>query len=143
MSVTLFELAPEARIHFTKMAFIYEQSSRVKLKLNEAASLITVINSSLEKANQDYGRYFTRFLQALTKNELRALAEDGAKVYRGALAPAESGPQTAAPVNQSVIYRGVRVEGGPAQSAAPGEQRQASAPEGRKRVYRGVILDED
>ncbi len=142
MSVTLFELAPEARINFTKMVFIYEERSRVKLKLNDAASLITVINSSLEKANQDYQRYFSRFLRALTKSELRELVKDGAKIYRGALVPAEAEPQKAAPVNQSVIYRGVRMEV-EAEPAPTGGDSKGTTPKAGKRVYRGVILDDD
>jgi hypothetical protein len=139
MSVTVFDLAPEARINFTKMVFIYEEAQRVKLKLSEPNSLITVINSSMEKVNQDYMRYFSRFVQSLTSSELKELAKDGAQIYRGALVPPKSEAAHAVPVNQTVIYRGVRVE----VEAAPvdGEQVQAKKG-GGKRVYRGVILDD-
>lgn len=136
-----FEMSVDARMMLAKMSLIYERERGSRIRMSRDEDIITLINFAVDSINEEIGKQFELFRRLLTPLEVKALAAQGANIYRGAVVSSES--EAEAPdgmVPGKRMYRGNVME-----SSAPASpmQPKQKAPSGKaKRVYRGRVIED-
>jgi hypothetical protein len=136
-----FEMSIDARMMLAKMSLVYERERGARVRMSRDEDIITLINYAVDSINEEIGKQFELFRRLLTPLEVKALAAQGANIYRGAVVSSEN--ETEAPgdmIPGKRMYRGNLM--GSSTPTSP-MQSEPKTPSGKsKRVYRGRVIED-
>ncbi len=139
-----FEMSIDARMMLTRMSMIYERERGSRIRMSRDDEVVMLINYAVDSINEEIYKQLELFRRLLTPMEIKALAAQGANIYRGAVVNPEAEEAPASGVTPGIkMYRGnpVEVEAEAVVQSSPVN----TAPQGQakgKRVYRGRIIED-
>ncbi len=139
-----FEMSIDARMMLAKMSMVYERERGARIRMSRDEDIVMLINYAVDSINEEISKQYELFRRLLTPLEIKALAAQGANIYRGAVVnPVAEEPPAQGVTPGTRMYRGQAVEN---QKSAPVKAKtepaqQNSSPKG-KRVYRGLVIED-
>jgi hypothetical protein len=139
-----FEMSVDARMMLTRMSLIYEKERGSRIRMSRDDEVVMLINYAVDSINEEIHRQFELFRRLLTPLETKALAAQGANIYRGAVVNPEADEPPENGITPGVkMYRGnpVDLESGIAVPPASANAIPQGPAKG-KRVYRGRVIED-
>lgn len=139
-----FEMSVDARMMLTRMSLIYERERGSRIRMSRDEEVVMLINYAVDSINEEINKQFELFRRLLTPLEIKALAAQGANIYRGAVVNPEADVPPENGVTPGVkMYRGNPVETGAGVPVAkdPANSVPQSQTKG-KRMYRGRVIED-
>lgn len=85
-----FEMSVDAKMMLAKMSLVCERERGARIRTSRDEDIITLINYAVDSINEEIGKQFELFRRLLTPLEVKALAAQGANIYRGAVVSSEN-----------------------------------------------------
>lgn len=136
-----FEMSVDARMMLARMSLVYERERGARIRMSRDEDVVMLINYAVDSINEEIAKQFELFRRLLTPLEVKALAAQGANIYRGVVVNPEQ--EVEVPENMtpgSRVYRGNEVD-----SSHNGSQltQIPERPSGKtRRVYRGRVIED-
>lgn len=144
-----FDMQMDARLMLARMSVIYEREVGNKIRMSRDEDIVALINYAVDSINAEIKKQLEQFVKLLSAGEARALAVQGANIYRGAVVKEDSDPFASEyfdkQQNEGVkMYRGVPVAGGNAPRKVQPDSAAEEKPAAKKgkRVYRGRVIED-
>ena len=138
-----FEMSIDARMMLTRMSLVYEKERGSRIRMSRDEDIIMLINYAVDSINEEIAKQFELFCRLLSPLETKALAAQGANIYRGVVVnplAADVSPQDITPGTRT--YRGTVVEKSATSSQLQPAQQEQGGPTKSKRVYRGRVIED-
>lgn len=132
-----FEMSVDARMMLTRMSLIYEREIGSRIRMSRDDEVVMLINFAVDSINEEIAKQFEMFRRMLSPLEIKALAAQGANIYRGAVVSPEADAVPSGDMTPGTrVYRGAAIDAPKASHGSPQTSDKG------KRIYRGRVIEE-